>query len=144
MSDDVQPTPEFPDRYLDQVLADPEAREALRDYARRQGIETGLQDMRRRELRLLAGALVAEGRAHQSLPPDDGSGPLSDGAIEIPAELVASIFKDPRARNLLKDIVAANGLQSAPADLPSNVKHDIARLLIEQGVITFQDPSADQ
>ncbi len=65
MTDEAQPLPEFPDHLLDQVLADPEARAALGEFAKRQQIDAPLEDMDRQQLRLLAGALVAEARQHQ-------------------------------------------------------------------------------
>jgi hypothetical protein len=144
MSDDVEPTPEFPDHLLDQVLADPEARQALRDYAMRQGIETSLEDLSRQQLRLLAGALVAEAREHGTFGTSGGDGTAAALAAEIPAELVTSIFEDPRAQNVLQDIVAANGLQGPPAALPDNIKREIVRLLIEQGIVTFEAPATEQ
>jgi hypothetical protein len=140
MSDPTEQLPEFPDHLLDQVLADPEARAALSDFAKRQQIDTLLEDMDRQQLRLLAGALVAEARDHQ-----DRTGPagVQAAALELPNALIEEVFKDPRAEPLLKDMAAANGWQQSPADLPDDVKRAFVQLLIEQGIITFEEPHAD-
>ena len=110
----------------------------------RQGIETSLEDLSRQQLRLLAGALVAEAREHGTFGTSGGDGTAAALAAEIPAELVTSIFEDPRAQNVLQDIVAANGLQGPPAALPDNIKREIVRLLIEQGIVTFEAPATEQ
>ena len=89
MSDDVEPTPEFPDHLLDQVLADPEARQALRDYAMRQGIETSLEDLSRHQLRLLAGALVAEAREHGTFGASGGDGAAAALAAAVGSGLIS-------------------------------------------------------
>lgn len=142
MSDAFPPSPEFPDRLLDQVLGDPEACQALRDYARRQQIETPLEDMTREELRLLAGALVAEAREHQDRSPPPNADLDLEAQLSIPADLVQQVFEDPRAQPLLTDMALANGWQMPPADLPDHVKRAFVHLLIEQGILTFEDPTA--
>ena len=142
MTDEAQPLPEFPEHLLDQVLGDPQAREALRDFASRQNSATPLEDMDRQQLRLLAGALVAEARAHQdTLAQSAAAGPqIAPG--DLPEGLVEQVFADPRAEPLLKDMAAANGFQQNPADLPDDVKRAFVQLLIEQGIITFEEPDA--
>ena len=142
MTDEAQPLPEVPDHLLDQVLGDPQAREALRDFAARQNIETPLENMEREQLRLLAGALVAEARAQQDAMAQSTAAGAQVAAGDLPEGLVEQVFADPRAEPLLKDMAAANGFQQSPADLPDDVKRAFVQLLIEQGIITFEDPGA--
>lgn len=142
MSDPTEPAAEFPDHLLDQVLADPEARAALSDFAKRQQIDTPLEDMDRQHLRLLAGALVAEARDYQDRAAPAAGANAQTAALELPDALIEEVFKDPRAEALLKDMAAANGWQQSPADLPDDVKRAFVQLLIDQGIITFEDPDA--
>ncbi len=69
--------------------------------------------------------------------------PAADAAApELPDALIEEVFKDPRAQSLLTDMAAANGWQQSPADLPDNIKRAFVQLLIDQGIITFEDPGA--
>jgi len=142
MMDDPDALPDFPERLLDQVLADPQAMEALGDYARRRGITTPLAAMPREELRRIAGALMAEARAARTaaVPADEG---LADRTFGVPDGLTEAVFADEQARAVLADLAAAHGWSEAPAALPEHIKRMLVRMLIDEGVIEVGDASPD-
>ena len=63
---------------------------------------------------------------------------LGDPSL-VPDDLVQQVFADPRADPILRDIMAGNQLTGEPADLPHDIKQAIVQLLIDQGVISFEE-----
>lgn len=62
------------------------------------------------------------------------SKPREDGA-ELPDALVRHIFADPQADALLRKVMADNGLDGTPADLPLETQRAIVAMLMKAGVI---------
>ncbi|MBU2533976.1 MAG: hypothetical protein KKB37_14640 [Alphaproteobacteria bacterium] len=125
--------PEIPDELMQQILCDPEAVAALQELAGQSGITTPVAEMSREEQVALVSAMMA--LAQQQDPGGPGGG--QPGAI--PDELVQQVFSDPRADTILRDIMQANQLNGEPAELPDDIKRAIIQLLIDQGVISFED-----
>ncbi|MGI9475390.1 MAG: hypothetical protein ACR2PI_01695 [Hyphomicrobiaceae bacterium] len=125
-------TPEIPDQLLQQVLADPEAVAALQELAGRAGVTTPVLSMPHEEQVALVTAMM--GLAQQAQAEGGGPGAPSD----VPDDLVEQVFADPRADAVLRDIMAGNQLTGEPAELPQDIKRAIVQLLIDQGVISFE------
>ena len=53
----------------------------------------------------------------------------------IPAQVVEQVFSAPEAQDMLRQVMDANGLNGAPADLPMETKKAIVAMLIQNGVI---------
>ncbi|MEL7481374.1 MAG: CHAT domain-containing tetratricopeptide repeat protein [Pseudomonadota bacterium] len=53
----------------------------------------------------------------------------------LPDDLVHAVFADPAGQDLLRKVMADNGLQGEPADLPPHVQRTIVEMLMAQGVI---------
>jgi hypothetical protein len=122
--------PEIPEELLTQVLSDPEAVVALQELAGRAGVETPVLEMPREEQVALVTAMMGlaqKQQAEQGGVPGDPSG--------IP------VFADPQADPILRDIMNGNQLTGEPADLPQDIKRAIVQLLIDQGVISFEESS---
>lgn len=47
------------------------------------------------------------------------------------------VFTDPRADELLRKVMADNGLEGRPEDLPLDAQRSIVAMLVEAGVIKF-------
>lgn len=128
--------PEIPPELIDQVLSDPEAVAALQELAGRAGVMTPVAEMVREEQVALVTAMMS--LAQQS---EAGAGP-GGGApgdpSNVPDDLIAQVFADPRADTILRDIMNGNQLTGEPADLPHDIKRAIVQLLIDQGVISFE------
>jgi len=128
--------PEIPEELLQQVLSDPEAVAALQELAGRAGVETPVLEMPREEQVALVTAMMGlaqQQQAQQGAAPGDPS--------NIPDDLIEQIFADPQADLILHDIMNGNQLTGEPADLPQDIKRAIVQLLIDQGVISFEEPS---
>lgn len=140
--------PEIPDELLNQVLSDPEAVIALQNLAARAGVTTPVAEMPRTEQVALVTAMMGlaqRAEAEGGMPPMAANSNAPGNPADIPADLVAQVFADPRADEILRDIMSGNQLEGEPADLPDDMKRAIVQLLIDQGVISFEDnqpPSA--
>lgn len=135
--------PEIPQELLDQVLADPEAVAALQELAGRAGVTTPVAEMDRAEQVALVTAMIgaaqrAEAQSGNGAPEAANNNAPSDPAA-IPEGLIQQVFSDPRADEILRDIMANNQLAGEPADLDDEIKRAIVQMLIDQGVISFQD-----
>jgi hypothetical protein len=131
--------PQIPDELLNQVLADPEAVAALQELAGRAGVATPVAAMPREEQVALVTAMMGMAqRAEQ----ENGGGNAPGNPADIPADLIAQVFADPRADTILRDIMQGNQLTGEPADLPDDIKRAIVQLLIDQGVISFDEGDA--
>ena len=54
------------------------------------------------------------------------------------------MFSAPEAQDMLRQVMQANGLDGAPADLPMATKQAIVTALIQNGAIRFGDgPEGD-
>jgi hypothetical protein len=54
------------------------------------------------------------------------------------------VFSAPEAQDMLRQVMQANGLDGAPADLPMATKQAIVTALIQNGAIRFGDgPEGD-
>ena len=128
-------TPEIPDQLLQQVLADPEAVAALQELAGRAGVTTPVLSMTHEEQVALVTAMMGLAQQAQA----EGAGPGGPGAPSgVPDDLGEQVFADPRADAVLRDIMAGNQLTGEPAELPQDIKRAIVQLLIDQGVISFE------
>ena len=123
-------TPEIPEELLNQVLSDPEAVAALQELAARAGVTTPVAEMPREEQVALVTAMMGIAQRTQT----DGQAPS-----EVPDDLIQQVFADPRADTILRDIMNGNQLTGEPADLPDDIKRAIVQLLIDQGVISFDE-----
>ena len=133
--------PEIPDELLNQVLADPEAVAALQNLAGRAGVTTPVAEMPRSEQVALVTAMMGlaqQAEAQGGLPQAANSNTPGNPA-DIPADLIEQVFGDPRADEILRDIMHGNQLTGEPADLPEDIKRAIIQLLIDQGVISFEE-----
>ena len=128
-------TPEIPDHLLQQVLADPEAVAALQELAGQAGVTTPVLSMPHEEQVALVTAMM--GLAQKAQAEGGGPGGLGDPS-DIPDDLIQQVFADPRADTILRDIMSGNQLTGEPADLPDDIKRAIVQLLIDQGVISFE------
>jgi uncharacterized protein YdeI (YjbR/CyaY-like superfamily) len=133
--------PEIPEELLNQVLADPEAVAALQELAGRAGVHTPVAEMPREEQIALVTAMMGLAQqAQNENGPSGPGGPAGPGnPANIPDDLIAQVFADPRADTILRDIMNGNQLTGEPADLPQDVKRAIVQLLIDQGVISFEE-----
>ncbi len=113
-------------RLLDQLLANPEAREALNAMLKEAGIPETIDKLGREAQRQAVAALMAMAQKQQ-----DAAGEEPD----IPEELVRRVFAEAQFQDLLRDIVQRNGLSGAPADLPMETKRAIVAALMKQGFI---------
>ena len=127
-------TPEIPPELLAQVLADPEAVAALQELAGRAGVTTPVLEMPREEQVALVTAMMGLAQEAQA---KQGQGGAPGDPSTIPDDLVQQVFADPRADTILRDIMNGNQLTGEPADLPDDIKRAIVQLLIDQGVISF-------
>lgn len=128
-------TPEIPDHLLQQVLSDPDAIAALQELAGRAGVTTPVLEMPREEQVALVTAMM--GLAQQAQAEGGGAAGPGDPS-QVPDDLVQQVFSDPRADPILRDIMAGNQLTGEPAELPHDIKQAIVQLLIDQGVISFE------
>lgn len=114
------------DEMLDAALANERMREALSNALKTLGVEKPLDEAPRDLVRaaFAAMAAVAEQRQQAHKP-------------QIPDEVVAQIFADPRVDGLLRDFMQQNGLEGEPQDLPDHGKRQIVEVLIQQGAISF-------
>lgn len=127
--------PQIPDELLNQVLADPEAVAALQELAGQAGVTTPVLSMPREEQIALVTAMMGLAQKAQA----EGAAPGGPGdPSNIPDDLIQQVFADPRADTILRDIMAGNQLTGEPADLPPDIKRAIVQLLIDQGVISFE------
>lgn len=133
--------PEIPEELLNQVLSDPEAVEALQHLAGRAGNTTPVAEMPRAEQIALVTAMMglAERAEAGGGMPEAANSNVPGNPADIPADLVAEVFADPRADEILRDIMNSNQLTGEPADLPDDIKRAIIQLLIDQGVISFDE-----
>lgn len=131
--------PEIPEHLLQQVLGDPEAVAALQELAGRAGVTTPVLSMQREEQVALVTAMMSLAQAQQGQdgPSGQPGGQPGDPSM-IPDDLIQQVFADPRADTILRDIMAGNELTGEPADLPDDIKRAIVQLLIDQGVISFE------
>lgn len=127
-------TPEIPQELLNQVLSDPEAIAALQELAGRAGVTTPVLEMPREEQIALVTAMM--GLAQEAQAKQGGTATPGDPST-VPDDLIQQVFADPRADTILRDIMAGNQLTGEPADLPQDIKRAIVQLLIDQGVISF-------
>lgn len=123
--------PEIPEELLQQVLSDPDAVAALQELAGRAGVTTPVLSMPREEQIALVTAMMGLAQKAQA----EGGAPGAPS--NVPDDLVQQVFSDPRADTILRDIMAGNQLTGEPADLPHDIKQAIVQLLIDQGVISF-------
>ena len=128
-------TPEIPDHRRQQVLTDPDAIAALQELAGRAGITTPVLEMPREEQIALVTAMMGLAQQAQA-EGGDAAGPGDPS--QVPDDLVQQVFSDPRADPILRDIMAGNQLTGEPAELPHDIKQAIVQLLIDQGVISFE------
>ncbi len=128
---DMADIPEIPEELLQQVLSDPDAVAALQELAGRAGVTTPVLSMPREEQIALVTAMMGLAQKAQA----EGGAP--DAPANVPDDLVQQVFSDPRADTILRDIMAGNQLTGEPADLPHDIKQAIVQLLIDQGVISF-------
>jgi hypothetical protein len=128
--------PQIPEELLNQVLSDPEAVAALQELAARAGVHTPVAEMPRDEQVALVTAMMglAQQAQNENSPPGGPGGPSN-----IPDDLITQVFADPRADTILRDIMNGNQLTGEPADLPHDIKRAIVQLLIDQGVISFEE-----
>jgi len=133
--------PQIPDELLSQVLSDPEAVDALQQLAARAGVTTPVADMPRDEQVALVTAMMNIAQQAQNDGANDNPNPGNNPA-DIPADLISQIFADPQADTILREIMEGNQLAGEPADLPDDIKRAIVQMLIDQGVISFEDPGA--
>lgn len=128
-------TPEIPEHLLQQVLSDPEAIAALQELAGRAGVTTPVLEMAREEQVALVTAMMGPAQKAQA---EGGATAPGDPSL-VPDDLVQQVFADPRADPILRDIMAGNQLTGEPAELPHDIKQAIVQLLIDQGVISFEE-----
>lgn len=128
--------PQITDEVLDEILNNPDAVEAVEALAKQEGIEKPLSEMSREEQASLVGLMLQRAQAANlgggDVDPDD-----------IPDELIAAVFSDPQGNAILREIMRDNQLEGDPADLPRETKQLIVKLLVDQGVISFEPPSAN-
>ncbi|MFT5508799.1 MAG: hypothetical protein ACI89J_001876 [Hyphomicrobiaceae bacterium] len=129
-------TPEIPEHLLNQVLSDPEAVAALQELAGRAGVTTPVLSMPRDEQVALVTAMM--GLAQEAQAQQGPAGPPGDPST-VPDDLIQQVFSDPRADTILRDIMSGNQLTGDPAELPDDIKRAIVQLLIDQGVISFDE-----
>lgn len=128
--------PEITDDVLNEILGNPDAVEAVDALAKQEGIETPLVEMPRDEQARLVAMMLQRAQA-ASL----GGGDID--ANEIPDELISAVFADPQGDAILREIMQDNQLDGEPSDLPDDTKRLIIKLLVDQGVISFEPPSAN-
>ncbi len=128
-------TPEIPDHLLQQVLSDPDAIAALQELAGRAGVTTPVLEMPREEQVALVTAMMGLAQQAQA---EGGAAAGPGDPSQVPDDLVQQVFSDPRADPILRDIMAGNQLTGEPAELPHDIKQAIVQLLIDQGVISFE------
>ena len=131
-------TPDIPDELLAQILSDPEAVDALQQLAARANVTMPVAEMPRPEQVALVKAMMNIAQQAQQQGSNDNPDPSGNPA-DIPEELVSQIFADPRADTILRDIMQGNELTGEPADLPDDIKRAIVQMLIDQGVISFEE-----
>ena len=133
--------PEIPEHLLQQVLSDPEAVSALQELAERAGVTTPVLSMPREEQVALVTAMMGLAQeAHaQQAPQQPGQAGTPGDPSTVPDDLIQQVFADPRADTILRDIMAGNQLTGEPAGLPDDIKRAIVQLLIDQGVISFDE-----
>lgn len=130
--------PEIPEHLLQQILGDPEAVAALQELAGRAGVTTPVLSMPREEQIALVTAMMGLAQAQQGEGGPNGPGGQPGDPSMIPDDLIQQVFADPRADTILRDIMDGNQLTGEPADLPDDIKRAIVQLLIDQGVISFE------
>jgi hypothetical protein len=123
--------PEVPDELLDQVLANPQACQALNAMLKEAGIHETIDKLDRNVQRQAVAAFIAMAQKQQEAEAETAA----PEAPDIPDELVRHVFADPQAQELLRDVMQQNNLPGAPADLPFEVQRAIVAALMKQGVI---------
>ena len=86
-------------------------------------------------------------RLHARLAPmfsDSAPDTASEPDPAVPDELVAHIFADPEAHELLQQVMTANGLDGDPAALDIESQRAIVAMLIDSGIITFGAPDQEE
>ena len=78
------------------------------------------------------------GLAQEAQAQQGPAGPPGDPST-VPDDLIQQVFSDPRADTILRDIMSGNQLTGDPAELPDDIKRAIVQLLIDQGVISFDE-----
>lgn len=129
-------TPEIPEELLTQVLSDPEAVAALQELAGRAGVEQPVLEMPRQEQIALVTAMMGVAQKQQA-----EQGGVTGDPSAVPDDLIEQVFADPQADPILRDIMNGNQLTGEPVNLPQDIKRAIVQLLIDQGVISFEEPS---
>jgi hypothetical protein len=118
--------PEVPDALLDQLLANPEALEALNAMLKEAGIPETIDKLGREAQRQAVAALMAMAQKQQDAAEEEP---------DIPEELVHRVFAEAQFQDLLRDIMQRNDLSGAPAGLPMETKRAIVAALMKQGFI---------
>ncbi len=129
--------PENINAMLPQILADPEAVNAMQVLAAREGISTPVAELAREKQVELVTQLIGMAQAAQAQ--SGGAGAPGDRG-GIPDEIVEQVFADPRADEILRQIMSGNELSGEPADLPLEIKRAIVQMMVDQGVISFGQP----
>jgi hypothetical protein len=111
----------------DRALADPDFRRELSEALVRSGYKP-LDEMPLSEQRNATRQISKQMREAQQQQEASAS-------VEIPDALVQHIFADPRAQEMLRDVMQQNNLSSAPSDLPLEVQRAIIAALVKQGII---------
>lgn len=130
-------TPEIPEHLLQQVLSDPEAVAAMQELAGRAGVTTPVLEMPRAEQVALVTAMM--GLAQRAQEQGGGVPGQPHQPPDVPDGLIHQVFADPRADEILRDIMAGNQLTGEPVDLPHDIKRAIVQMLVDQGVISFDE-----
>lgn len=121
------PTANIPDALVAQVFGDPDMEGPIRRLMGEVGLSGEPQDLTPPQKKALVAVMVKQAEAAKTRAGDGADGP-SDA-------LVRQIFADPDAQDVLRQVMAQNSLDGAPADLPFDLQRQIVKALIDAGVI---------